>query len=229
MCTANGWSMPVILFGRIFAERNQQYVALFTTYRGHIFSIYAKVNLSEKMDITSRVAEVFLALVEENGYLPSYNYVLEVDEDTVRVFGFVSAQMEFTRTQKTGDVNYCFYWAEMLELNWAVQKLARIDPRYLYSKYQDAIDNSLESEEGHEQYVVEGIETNNRVFSSVFNDQTNMTLLMMCDKVTQSNKYYVGGAPITYSTFQSPMCYGKHPQTLTLSSLKWPAKKGRTD
>lgn len=140
--------------------------------------------------------------------------------------GFVSPTMGFTRTYTAGDVNYCFYWAEMMELNWAVLKLARIDPKWLYEKYQDAIDNSLESGEGHDQYVVEGISTNNRIFSSVYNDQTNMTLLLLCDKVTQSNKYFLtGDPPIPYSTFKSPMCYGKHPQSLGLSKLKWVVKE----
>lgn len=135
--------------------------------------------------------------------------------------GFVSPTMSFTRTFKGGTMNHNFYWYEMMELNWAVRKLARIPPRILYEKYQDAIDNSLESEEGHDQYVVEEIETNNRIFCSVFNDQTNMTLLMLCDKVTQSNKYYTEAPPNIYSTFHSPVCYGKHPQTLALSKLNW--------
>lgn len=134
-----------------------------------------------------------------------------------------------TRTYKSGDVNYSFYWAEMVELNWAVQKLARIHPRYLYEKYQDAIDNALESEEGHDQYVVEGIATNNRIFSSVFNDQTNMTLLMLCDKVTKSNKYYGDSHPIPYSAFQARICYGKHPQSITLSNLVWMKKERAVD
>lgn len=85
MCLANQWSTPVILFGRIFPDRNEQYVALFTVFRGHIFSIYAKVTLNENLDLTSRISEVFLALVEETGYLPSYNYVLEVNQDTVKI------------------------------------------------------------------------------------------------------------------------------------------------
>lgn len=77
--------MPVIIFGRIFAEREEQYVALFTTYRGHIFSVFAKVKLADKLDITSRIAEVFLALIEDTGYLPSYNYVVELDQDMLSV------------------------------------------------------------------------------------------------------------------------------------------------
>lgn len=110
----------------------------------------------------------------------------------------------------------------MMELNWAVQKLARFNPKYLYEKYQDAIDNPVPSEDGYEQYVVEDISTNNRIFSPVYNDQTNMTLLMVCDKVTKSNQHYtLGEPPIPYSTFKSPMCYGKHPQTKKLSQLKW--------
>lgn len=221
MCTANCWARPVLIFGRIFPERNQQYVVIFTTFSGHIFSCFAKVTLNPDMDLTSRMTEVFLALIEDNGYLPSYNYVVLVEEDKVQVLGFVSDTMEVTRTYKAGDVNQSFYWAEMQELNWAVQKLARIHPKYLYDKYQDAMDNSLESGDGHDQYVVEGISTNNRIFSSVYNDHTNMTLLLLCDKVTQSNQYYVGGPPISYSTMKSPMCYGKHPQSLSLSKLKW--------
>lgn len=85
MCTANQWSMPVILFGRIFPDRCEQYVALFTTFRGHIFSVFVKVALNSKMDMTSRIAETFLALIEDTGYLPSYNYVVELEDNTVRV------------------------------------------------------------------------------------------------------------------------------------------------
>lgn len=75
----------MILFGRIFPKRNEQYVALFTTFRGHIFSVFAKVTLNETLDLTSRISEVFLALVEDTGYLPSYNYVVEVENDKVTI------------------------------------------------------------------------------------------------------------------------------------------------
>lgn len=85
MCTANCWATPVILFGRIFPKRCEQYVALFTTFRGHIFSVFAKVALNDRLDMTSRISEVFLALIEDTGYLPSYRYVVEVEENTVRV------------------------------------------------------------------------------------------------------------------------------------------------
>lgn len=85
MCTANQWSTPVIIFGRIFPERNEQYAAIFTTFRGHIFTMFARMVLIENMDLTSRITEVFLALIEENGYLPSYNYVVRVEGDEAKV------------------------------------------------------------------------------------------------------------------------------------------------
>lgn len=134
--------------------------------------------------------------------------------------------MNFTRTYQGNDISYAYYWAEMMELNWAVQRLAHIHPQCLYEKYQDAIDNCLESPEGHDQYVVEGLATNNRCFCSVYNDQTNMTLLLLCDKVTQSNKYFSGGPPVPYSLGRSPVCHGKHPQSLGLSKLSWSTKRG---
>lgn len=133
--------------------------------------------------------------------------------------GFVDEEMTLTRTYKAGDSGSNFYWVEMMELNWAIQKLARIHPRYLYEKYQDAIDNAIVSKEGQEQYVVEGLSTNNRIFCSVYYDQTNMTLLLLCDKFTQSNKNYVGGAAVMYSTTKAAVCYGKHPQTFKLSQF----------
>lgn len=130
--------------------------------------------------------------------------------------------MEFTRTYKLGDANYRFYWEEMMELNWAVQKLARIHPQYLYKKYHDAIDNPIAESDG---YLVEGLSTNNRVLSSVYNDQTNMTLFLLCDKVSKSNRYFTGKEPASYSTFNATMCYGKHPQHFELSALDWIKKE----
>ena len=85
MCTANHWTRPVILFGRIFAEELQQYVALFTVFRGITFSMFAKVALKDSLDMTSRISEVFLALIEDAGYLPCYNYLVEVEENTAKV------------------------------------------------------------------------------------------------------------------------------------------------
>lgn len=84
-CTANGWTNPVILFGRIFPERGEQYAACFTTFRGHIFSAFFKILLNKNLNIISRISEVFLGLIEDTGYLPCYNYVLSVQNETAKV------------------------------------------------------------------------------------------------------------------------------------------------
>lgn len=108
----------------------------------------------------------------------------------------------------------------MLELSWAIQRLAKLNPQYLYAKYQDAIDNNV-TPDGCEIYILDGISTNNRIFASVFNDQSNMTLLLLCDKFTLSNQEYVNSIPTMYSTYKAQMCYGKHPQIIHLSQLNW--------
>lgn len=83
MCTANQWTIPVVLFGRIFPK--EQYVAIFTSYRGHVFRMFARVVLNDNMDLTSRISEMFLALIEDSGYLPSFSYVVDVDNNHMRI------------------------------------------------------------------------------------------------------------------------------------------------
>lgn len=109
----------------------------------------------------------------------------------------------------------------MLELNWAIYKLAPLHRQHLYKMYQDALDNAVETDDDQEQYLMKGLETHNRMFSSVYNDQSNMVLLLLCDKYSQSNVFYVGQLPVPYSILNSPMCHGKHPQIIHLSVLTW--------
>lgn len=133
--------------------------------------------------------------------------------------------MGFIRTYKSGDASSEFFWEEMMELNWAVQKLARINPKFVYKLYHDAIDFKEESVEDHDQFLVPQLATNNRVFSSVYNDQTDMILFVLCDKMTKSNRFYSGQPPALYSTTQSRVCHGKHPQQFGLSALDWVKKE----
>lgn len=106
----------------------------------------------------------------------------------------------------------------MMELSLAVHRLVHTDRSLLDKNFQDAKNHPVTGSNGHEFFVLDGISTNNRMFTCIYNDQDDIVMLLLCDKSTVSNCHFVNDAVIRYSVFKSPMCHGKHPQNFAMTA-----------
>lgn len=81
-CIANGWHIPVVIFGCFFEQEHLQYgVVVLRDAMGLVRSTFCILNTNGLVDIHSRMCEVVCDLIETIGTFPDYNYVFLVDKD----------------------------------------------------------------------------------------------------------------------------------------------------
>lgn len=85
-CIANGWQIPVIIFGCFYEQERMQYgVVVLRDGMGNVRGTYCILNCNELVDIHSRMCEVVCVLIETIGTFPDYNYVFAVDKDSAHL------------------------------------------------------------------------------------------------------------------------------------------------
>lgn len=84
-CIANGWDLPIIIYGRTFTLSCLQYVAIIFRHKGQVHAYFAEVHMTGLVDIQSRVCEALITLILEGGILPEPHLVLKVKHDTMKL------------------------------------------------------------------------------------------------------------------------------------------------
>lgn len=85
-CIANGWHIPVIVFGCYFENERLQYcMVVLRDCLGNVRATFCILNTSELVDIHSRLCEVVCVLIESVGGFPSYNYVFQVEKNVAHL------------------------------------------------------------------------------------------------------------------------------------------------
>lgn len=85
-CIANGWHIPVIIFGCFYEHERIQYgTVVLRDALGNVRSTICILNCNELVDIHSRMCEVVCVLIESVGGFPSYNYVFLVEKDSAHL------------------------------------------------------------------------------------------------------------------------------------------------
>lgn len=88
-CIANGWHIPVIIFGTYYEQERLQYaMVVLRDSLGNVRNTICILNSSELVDIHSRLCEVVCVLIESVGGFPSYNYVFLVEKDVAHLCKF---------------------------------------------------------------------------------------------------------------------------------------------
>lgn len=85
-CIANGWHIPIIIFGCHYEQEHVQYcVVVLRDTHGTVRATFCIMNTTELVDIHSRMCEVVCALIETIGTFPDYNYVFMVEKDSAHL------------------------------------------------------------------------------------------------------------------------------------------------
>ena len=89
-CLANGWYIPVIIFGTYYEAEGLQYgVVLLREANGLSKAIFCIMHTQELVDIHSRMCEVVCLLIETIGTFPDYNYVFAVQKDNAHLCKYI--------------------------------------------------------------------------------------------------------------------------------------------
>ena len=88
-CLANGWQIPIIIFGTYYEAEGLQYaVVMLRNANGMSRAIFCIMEPNELVDIHSRLCEVVCLLIETIGAFPDYNYVFAVQKDSAHLCKF---------------------------------------------------------------------------------------------------------------------------------------------
>jgi heterogeneous nuclear ribonucleoprotein R len=88
-CLANSWDPPITVYGRIFVNCFIQYVAV-TMRSGDFATVYfLEVCTHNLVDIQSRVSEVLIKVISENGWLHDEHLVIKVEEDSFTICKYI--------------------------------------------------------------------------------------------------------------------------------------------
>ncbi|KAM7348594.1 uncharacterized protein ACRADG_007868 [Cochliomyia hominivorax] len=141
ICIANGWHIPVVVFGCYFEHERQQYaMVVLRDVSGKVRSIICLLNTGELVDIHSRLCEVVCVLIESVGGFPGYNYVFLVEKDVAHLLGMVTHTLhnvEFVAACGVpGDLT--FDLNEIIDLSWAAMSLASISEETLLTAYKES-------------------------------------------------------------------------------------------
>ncbi|XP_023305609.2 uncharacterized protein LOC111687403 [Lucilia cuprina] len=140
-CIANGWHIPVIIFGCYYEQERVQYaMVVLRDSLGNVRATFCILNSNELVDIHSRMCEVVCVLIESVGGFPSYNYVFQVEKDVAHLLGMVSLNLhnvEFVAACGVpSELN--FDLTEILDLSWAAISLAPISEDTLLNAYKES-------------------------------------------------------------------------------------------
>ncbi|XP_021701505.1 uncharacterized protein LOC110676746 [Aedes aegypti] len=135
-CIANGWDLPIIIYGRVFSLSCLQYVAVIFRNKGQVHAYFVEIHITGLADIQSRVCEAIITLVLEGGVLPEPYLVLKVKHDSMKLVGSVSS-LSRPILNLAHDVNGALelFWNEIVDLCAAANQLIKYSFDDLHTIY----------------------------------------------------------------------------------------------
>lgn len=80
-CIANGWDLPIIMFGRVFQLSCLQYAAVIMRQKETVRVYFVEIYITGLSDIQSRICETIISQILESGTLPEHHLVIKVRQD----------------------------------------------------------------------------------------------------------------------------------------------------
>ena len=80
-CIANGWDLPIIIYGRVFQLSCVQYVAVILRHNGRVHVCFVEICITALSDVQSRICETVISQILVTGTLPELNLVIKVKQD----------------------------------------------------------------------------------------------------------------------------------------------------
>ncbi|XP_058443897.1 uncharacterized protein LOC131425770 isoform X2 [Malaya genurostris] len=143
-CIANGWDLPIILYGRVFTLSCLQYASIILRNRGQLHVYFVEIYITGLTDIQSRICEAVTSLIIENGTLPGQHLVLKVENDTKMLIGSVSSLTQpVLNLARDVDKSLKLFWNEIVDLCAAACKITQYNFNDLYTLYNRELEKSL--------------------------------------------------------------------------------------
>ncbi|XP_075157419.1 uncharacterized protein LOC142230665 [Haematobia irritans] len=140
-CIANGWHIPIIIFGCYYENERLQYGAVVLRDDiGNVRSAYCIMHTSELVDIHSRMCEVVCSLIETIGGFPDYDYVFVVEKDSAHLLGMVTITLNSIDFMASCGVPADFYFDlnELIDLCGAVVSLSYASEEAILTAYKES-------------------------------------------------------------------------------------------
>lgn len=215
-CLANDWTLPILLFGRIFSMSCLQYVAVIIRdskkqQQGHVYLV--EICTTGLSDIQSRVSEAICAFVLESGVLPALNLVLKICQDemkigkgTVWIWGVLELMIGLTfsvgsipsiahpmlHLARGVDRRLELFWTEIVDLCEGAHQLLKFSFDDLFALYRGELDKGIRY------CYLEGIPMEDRIIGcqdpkyrgrGPLNPDLDSReiILVLCDRQTRTN------------------------------------------
>lgn len=143
-CIANGWDLPIIIYGRVFSLSCLQYVAIIFRSKGQVHVYFVEIYITGLADIQSRVCEAIITLVLEGGVLPEPFLVLKVKHDSMKLVGSVSSlSRPILNLAHDAHGALELFWNEIVDLCAAANQLLKYSFDDLHTLYSRELQSGL--------------------------------------------------------------------------------------
>ncbi|XP_055585758.1 uncharacterized protein LOC129738558 isoform X2 [Uranotaenia lowii] len=192
-CIANGWDLPIILYGRVFALSQLQYAAVVIRNCSRVHAYFIEISLHGLADVQSRLCEAISILIDEAGVLPEPNLVLKITNDHMIHVGSVqSLAQPLLNVARDADLSINLFWNEIFDLCVAVNVLVKYTFDELYTMYRQ------ELETGEPFSYLQSLELNDRILGCLNQNfrrrpalnkklDNREILFVLCDQYTLTN------------------------------------------
>ncbi|XP_058815960.1 uncharacterized protein LOC131679270 [Topomyia yanbarensis] len=192
-CIANGWDLPIILYGRVFTLSCLQYATLILRNKGQVHVYFVEIFITGLVDVQSRICEAIISLILESGTLPLPHLVLKLKNDSMMLVGSVSSLAQpVMNLARNVDQSQKLFWNEIVDLCAAAHKLTQFSFDKLYALYH------RELEKGIPFPYLESIVLNDRIIGCLHQSfrcrpalnrklDDREIILVLCDQYTLTN------------------------------------------